>query len=954
MINPHRTINILLLCIYFIFLDLGAYATSDITCYPKQDIKNFFPIDYKAANQNWSITQDKNGILFFGNSFGLLEFTGNEWRLHRNSEKIIIRSVYADTDGRIYSGTFEDFGYWQFDSVGDLHYYSLRSLLENYDPLVNNSIWKILRVGKYLFFQTFDNLFIYDGKQIQIIDPDPMVYSFFVYKEKPYVCILNHGLFSVSDSLELIKESSPSFVSNLRIKNILPYSGDTSLVITEFNGLYLKNGNSWTKWECPANDYLNNYQISKTIRLNNHNYAIGTISNGVIVINNNGEILMQLNKNNGLQNNTVLAFWKDLNGNLWIGLDKGIDFAKINSRNTYFIDKTGVLGAVYCASLYKNILYIGTNHGLYYTNLKEKDFSESLIFHPMPGLKGQVWCLNIIDDQLICGFNTGAFKIEGGEAYRLSEMGGKKFIRSPKWNNKMFHGSYNGINVFEKNKDGKWIYSHRLNKIRECINYLQFDYEGNLWASPNKGLLKIIFSENGDSVINVNHYGKENGFESDYDIRTFKFENNVIFANGNHFYAFDYLKKKIIPFDWLNKQLGKYSRATNIYRSGLHEYCFINNTGIGFFTYRHDSLFLNHEFSYNDLHLPAINNYENIWKLKNYYLIGVIDGFVVHNQEDAINKVTLSLPKIMINHVECFNEKGTSRRLSVSDQTKVEIPYQFNNLYFKFTVPGVIPESVNYFYKFQDQGSWINIGKDHSMRYNHLRSGEHTIKIKAVYNEPSKYSIISYHFRILSPWYFHPVAIIFYFLLALVLLIIIRKINHVHLEREKLTYLNKIRQENEEYILRMKQKHLQESLKSKSQELANSILHMNKMNKVLNQINDILNQEKNITENSYKILKYKVSRLINKQLRKQDVWEEFMDNFNVAYTNFTLKLLDRHPSLTPKELRFCSLLRMNMTSKEIASILNISIRSIEVKRYRLRKKLRLPHEKNLVKYLMKI
>ena len=80
----------------------------------------------------------------------------------------------------------------------------------------------------------------------------------------------------------------------------------------------------------------------------------------------------------------------------------------------------------------------------------------------------------------------------------------------------------------------------------------------------------------------------------------------------------------------------------------------------------------------------------------------------------------------------------------------------------------------------------------------------------------------------------------------------------------------------------------------------------------------------------------------------------FREAFNNVDRGFIKKLKSLHPNLTPKDLRLCAYLRLNLVSKEIAPLLNISARSVEIKRYRLRKKMNLPHEKSLVEYILEI
>ena len=78
----------------------------------------------------------------------------------------------------------------------------------------------------------------------------------------------------------------------------------------------------------------------------------------------------------------------------------------------------------------------------------------------------------------------------------------------------------------------------------------------------------------------------------------------------------------------------------------------------------------------------------------------------------------------------------------------------------------------------------------------------------------------------------------------------------------------------------------------------------------------------------------------------------FKEAFDNADNDFLKKVKQAHSSLTPNDLRLCAYLRLNLSSKEIAPLLNISVRSVEIKRYRLRKKMDLSHEQGLVEYIL--
>ena len=148
--------------------------------------------------------------------------------------------------------------------------------------------------------------------------------------------------------------------------------------------------------------------------------------------------------------------------------------------------------------------------------------------------------------------------------------------------------------------------------------------------------------------------------------------------------------------------------------------------------------------------------------------------------------------------------------------------------------------------------------------------------------------------------------------------------------------------------MKLKNEKLQDEIESKTRELSASTMSIIKKNEILNTIKGELEEVKN--DDSVK----PVIKIINKNLKNTGDWKMFQEAFNNADSDFLKKVKNAHPSLTPNDLRLCAYLRLNLSSKEIAPLLNISVRSVEIKRYRLRKKMELQHEKSLVAYILEL
>jgi DNA-binding CsgD family transcriptional regulator len=122
---------------------------------------------------------------------------------------------------------------------------------------------------------------------------------------------------------------------------------------------------------------------------------------------------------------------------------------------------------------------------------------------------------------------------------------------------------------------------------------------------------------------------------------------------------------------------------------------------------------------------------------------------------------------------------------------------------------------------------------------------------------------------------------------------------------------------------------------------------LGKMRDELNGLLKKINNEQ-VTQEFKKLLK-----ILVEDNRTDDTWEHFAHHFDKVHTDFLVVLKNRYPDLTASELRLCAYLRMNLSNKEIAQLINISVRGVEIARYRLRKKLGLAKETNLFEFLLK-
>ncbi len=958
----------ILISISFVLFTVFYAAGTDIKSIGVPYVQNYTKAIYQSGNQNWSVTRDEHGIMYFGNSEGLLTFDGKYWQSYQMPNGLIVRSVAADGKGKIYAGGFGELGYWENNKKGQLKYHSLNQLVpKQYQP-INEEIWKIYVDDGQVIFQSFGSIYIYSQGKINVVrGPNPFLFLFKT-GERYFVEQVNAGLFELKNNkLEYINGSN--VMGNSGVLSILPLSGNRFLLGTARNGLFIYDGKQIKPWNNQANDFLKTYQLNNGVLLGKY-IAYGTILNGVVIIDTAGNVVQQINKSSGLQNNTVLSLYIDPEQNLWAGLDNGIDRIEVNSPLYFYFDKTGRFGTVYSSIIFNNKIYLGTNQGLFYSDWVEngnKRLFQSFDFKLIPGSQGQVWELSLQDGRLLCGHNTGTFQVNGNTISKITSISGGWTIKKLN-DHQLIQGTYTGLIIYKKDNAGNWVFDHKVDGFGEPSRYVEQDNKGQIWVShAYKGIYKITLSSDLKKATSIKYYDNHYGLPGSYNINVFNLDNRIIFASDSGFYVYDDISDRFSKYQQLNKKLGSFAASNKIIPALGKKYWFINHGHVSLADFSVPGKLSIDSNRFNILDGRMVQNYENISRINSsIYLISVDDGFVILNDEDALQQTKVKLPEVLIRKIENITDKITTIS-SGGSQEDIEIPYAENNIRISYSLPFYRQEKIKFQYYLEGYShQWSDWSTQSQKEFTNLDQGTYNFKVRAKISEQNISPETVFTFTILAPWYAGKIAFVSYVLLLILAYFVVRKYYriklkrhqyHIHekLQKEKEEFLKQEAIANEQQIVKIRTEQLQADLASKSRELANSAMNIVYKNELLQKISDEITQLKDSSgkKMSDEQLR-KIQKVINDGMSDERDWNLFESSFNEAHESFFKKLKAQHPDLVPNDLKLCAYLRMNMNSKEMASLLNISLRGVEIRRYRLRKKLNLEHDKNLVEFLMEL
>ncbi len=918
---------------------------------------NYTSNTYNAGNQNWSVAQAQDGIIYIANNDGLLSFDGVNWKLHKMPNNLGVKSIFIDssaTNEKIYVGSYEEFGYFEKNSFNQLTYNTLIPLVKNYN-FMNDEIWTISKYQGRIFFQSFSSYFIYhpENKEVKPFKPIPGPLYFFSTRDNLYAQFIESDFCRFTgDKFEplLSKEQLMGDV----IVGIVP-RGETLLLFSSKNGVFEYNLNNrhLITWKTDIDEQLNHMTLNRVVHFNDSSIAVGTLEDGIYILNSDGRLNLHLNKSNGLNNNTVLGLFVDKDHNIWAALDNGISYLQINAPISFYEPNDIQMGLVEDILADGNVFYFATNQGIYI-------HENSHIFH-LPEFEIQSWFIRKFGRQIIVGHNKGTAFLENRHHNNISESStGGTDIKNAKINGQdiLLQSTYTALQVY-KNSDGQWKFSHKVNDFFDLISQIEVDHTGNIWAGHMyKGIYRLRTDQDIQSIVEREYIASlDSSTNFKGSIKLMKLRGRMVFTDSHKFYTYDDINLKITPFSQLNSDIPELANTHRIVAVNDSAYWFVRNDEYTLVEYKNGVYAIKAKIPFNALNNPPNKGRGNVYVDDNgvsyFCLNGGIGKYV------PIKVFQAPWQELSISSIISTDGRKTTKSHQPTNK-KNTIPFSENNVNFQYQYPNYSKRTIRIenFLEGYDT-DWTTVESANlATNFTNLPAGNYVLRARAMDEFNQELSAISYAFQIKNPWYKSSLAYIIYTLLALAFIVlfiklyigvIVKKENKLFAEkeRERLAQLDK----QEKLIAELKNEQLEDKLIYKSKELASASMLIINQEEMLNKLKKLI--QKNIHNGKIQLAKgMEIIKMIDENLSDEDEWALFLKNFDLIHENFFHKLNEMYPSLTSTDLRLCALLKLNYTSKDIAKMLNLTLRGVEAARYRIRKKLALSESENLTTFMI--
>ncbi|MFN3800174.1 hypothetical protein [Belliella pelovolcani] len=836
------------------------------------------------------------------------------------------------------------------------------------------NVWDIHELQGKLIFRTFKQLMLYDNNKVTILPAD-QTFDFsgttaqeLFINDQSILKILDVQKLKYREILDIEEIGNEEIVSIIEgYEPNYPY-----LLITKQGSIYglnlETNQVSFRKRMLPISA---SNLITSVIKSKKGKYYFGTLNTNLLEasIENEELEISQTFTNN--QSQTVLNVFESKKGNLWSLLNNGLDFIELASSFSTIFNKA----SVYDAAMNESEFIIATNQGVYFSSHSQNQPSlKRHVFQSTKGLEGQAWSIQSFQNSTLISHDKGLFSYhKNGNYTKIKGVSGVwKTVPIRGTKNNYLVCTYEGLYLMENDPNSNTFFIvKKIEGFTESSrDILQSKSDPSVfWVCHGyKGVYKLRFNEGFDKVIGIDHFKDQNGLPSHYSVNVFEFDDKEIFTTNHGIYTYDESKNAFKAFDKLNKILDTKLNVRFIQKFD-DKIWFVQDDEAGYIELDsrgepvsglNKSIFLNIKGEFNrsmELVLP-INS--------NQVLMGTRTGLFVYDiNQDNSEK---SIKNLFFRKISYQTPKGEKLASITEDNNRINIPNDASNIKVLFAAPSFAgSKNTQFSYLLEGMNStWTVWESKPSLELNFLKGGRYNLNVKArnQFGEETEVGKIQFYIEpkwFQTKWFYGLMLIFSVTTLYIIYHLINRKISREKEktrkeEEEKSKVLElKIQQlnlENEKRQIEKDKEILEEDVVFKSKELANYTMLLVNKKDLLQELKGELDIIKtSITNEKIKSKLGKLQHRIETNLSNEEHLRVFDANFERVHQQFFDELKAAFPFLNAKDLRLCAFVKMNLTNKEIATILNISVRGVETARYRLRKRLSLSHDVNMAEFL---
>ena len=932
-----KTLNLILLAALLIPMHSPCTQAQANGHYGNRYIEYFNDDHIRIGQQQvWSICEGEAGFMFFAVNEGLAMYDGVRWRLYQTPGNIVIRALHYDNNsGRLYSAGVNEFGYWMLDTCGQMEY--TRMFKNERFRELSYDFWRIAHPvnSESIWFQSHGIILIYNILTGEISSLEPA-------RSFAYMHTVGNRIY-VQDGQELFlvrSEGEREKICDIgsRVVNMFADNQGLLILAIEHLGIFRLDGGRLDPVDEETNRLLSSAKIMSCEKYGDDMLLVGTTRGGLFVLDGEYRVEKGFYKDANLSKTTVLSVGTDAEGDIWLGMDGGI--ARIdNSSNEYYI-LDNEIGRVQTLVPHGDRLVAGSNKGLFL-------LSGNGSIEPVPGSQGMVWKLIHINNNIFVLHDQGIFLFENDRLFPVHKGGIMNLVQL--YNEKRFYiaGDYNGLSLYET-VDGRLRFVNTIDNYGGYTRNFFIDKNDNIWVPVlGVGFMRLSLSDDKTRVAETRNFDVDFSGPDNMVFCTFIDGEPVLYADEKA-HSINYIKDTLEynpSYTELLKLCGKgLTACTQI----GNRFWYISDGDVGYIE-RSGGILTKYAGLFGNIYDRRLSH--DFFRVNGQTAIGF------HNGIGLVTSGRKNVSRIQIGIIEAYGTRETL--LYDRSKERFDIPNTMNNIRI-YPVRMGVSRMVDYrIIGLDDQ--WTTVNASDYVHIASLPAGHYTVEVR-LSGQPLPDDTVSFRICVERPWYFSNVAITFYLIVVIIILLLIRVYYHwknrraeqriKQSEKEKRErQLEELEKENllkEKRITELEKERLKTDIRQKDKRLANLTMNSMKRNSMLSELKQEIGELTQI-ESAAKIKSSltRVLRKINTLMNNDEDWPLAEKYFNNIYDGLLDRLRTAYPNISQTDLKLCVYIKLNLSTKEIAEIMNISTRSVEMARYRLRKKLGLRPDESI-------
>ena len=958
-----------------LFVLMGALYTP-LVCQTKKDAR-----EQRATIQHFTRTNTSGGMhnpyiavahsqhIAAANNEGLLIFDGADWELLQLPNGTQSRSVWTQNN-TVFCGGQRFFGLLRFESEFSDPVWSdftdrITEVAGEFDD-----VWRIfgnskdLANGPVLFSCNQFVGSIDDQGNFEMVHRGPIINT--VETEFGVVVQTASELFEIDWNGNRIS-TFPPLLPDHRIEALVRTTDNQrGLLLTHRSGIFEIRGNGWEFLSNPLSKELRSHRVNCVIEKEGE-WLIGTSENGIWTTSDFTEGKSLYNISSGLAANTVLDMASDGLGNIWVGLEGGIDLLKYSWPHRVPLGTESIRDVGY-SSLHAQDgpIYWGTSQSAYY--------QPSIDMPPrkISGISGPIWSFKECHSSAWVSHPSGAGIVKGDDyvpiirgigVWNIWHLQGEYWVA----------GTYRGLHLirYQPNRSiptEQWEDLGALKGFEESARFLHVSGL-NIWVThPYKGAFKVAVDLKKLVITSVQSYGSEAGFPEPLQVNLGAVNGEAMFATIQGFYRYDAQRDSMIPdSSSLSEWIDQNTNYERLYQDPTGDLWLFQNREIRMIPIGQKSIIEPVELGLAPMRQNApFAPFEALEFLDDGSIcVPVEQGFIYLSPERMFT--SHDAPEVKISRILLLDDMDNPVELKPGG---IELEAGVHAIEFKLSgLNSNWAGMQQYQWRISNvSGKWSEPSSSPRITLSALQPGVHVLEFRSSINGFYSGPIATESVTILPFWYQRTQnRLIMALIIGGGLFTFFRRNQRIvqaehrlqQEEEKKKRILNELEFQasikvKEDALVQQESKAQAILLASKNQELASATMNLVQKAQMIQSIASGLQQLKQATPKGGHDQINSLLQLINEGGRLDDAWEQFTEQFDQVHVEFHQRITEQFPQLTKTDLKLCTYLRMNLSSKEIASLMFVTVRAVEVSRSRLRKRLELDKEQNLIQFIQNI